>query len=593
MQRCMKFILCPLLGTTSQASRILIWERRSDAPVKVHNQPSSILEVDEGSDAWRHSATLLVSSMHLPRCLALDVGDGSQATLRCGVQALLLATAGAAQGSSNVKSKIKNSGEGGHEAPGIAEVFRLDPRSSSTSVWGWDESREITPKPRSPALQWQCETAITCATMLSTFLYEKQPLSDEGPVAEGRLGTTVRSCASDRSGTASRSLYRLLACGSEDGNVRLVSLSGNLPVGDLSLPVGDRSMLSLPSPHEACIAARRTPAGGCTRARGWPLLSLTSVAPETELGLLVGAYCWGFALWQASNQNLVNIFGREEVHLPLPTPVEVCASGFRLVLLTHATPLDESPVIYHRPHWSSSSLDGYAARVPEFAENEPLGFIAVSAGLRWERPASLQELVQSFTIMRCRAKRHGSFSCSALGRADACDDANPCNARAPLVELAVNGAYLIAMLMNEVVCVWHQRTTLLLHTIRLGDGPQNLSWSLLTSYPTMTRHDLEDKILLLESTTAGIVLHAWHSSQEKKGESGHVPLAVCRVGTDRQPAPQQVGEICFAASRTRAPAIAQPTSQSLEGFQDALLAGASQESDAPMAMTPQLPQFIY
>ena len=95
----------------------------------------------------------------------------------------------------------------------------------------------------------------------------------------------------------------LLALGGDDGRVRLWRLT-NPP---------SEAWDWLPAPHDERPSLLRHGCGDVARGNGEELgLSATSVlglcALPGELGLLVGGYAWGCALWQVGARTLVNIF---------------------------------------------------------------------------------------------------------------------------------------------------------------------------------------------------------------------------------------------------------------------------------------------
>ena len=107
----------------------------------------------------------------------------------------------------------------------------------------------------------------------------------------------------------------LLALGSVDGHVRLRRLS---------VPPSEQ-WETLPSPHdeEPCVlrgtSTSDVGAGGEERAEASPVLALCALS--SELGLLVGAFAWGAALWQLTSRQLINVFERQGFPSPPPTTV--------------------------------------------------------------------------------------------------------------------------------------------------------------------------------------------------------------------------------------------------------------------------------
>lgn len=557
-----------------------------DAPAALVGvgQPPAEMDPHNETATWVHTATLTVGSREALCCVALDGGQRLAAYLGCSQAQLLAAGGGLRAGTA-----------GGADDPfrmGVAVVFRLDPPVCSASAsWHGEQGRGATPPACPPALRWECDSPVTCAAMLTASLCET---SEDDVSRAGESGVSNRRTGASHQGVGylGRSVGgaqptmercgRLLAVGRVDGRVQLVTLNGAAPSGRRSL---------LPAPHDSCAVAVRSGASD-SGASGWPLLGLAPVAPRASLGLLVGAYEWGAALWQVHSHTLINVFSRAEPHAPLSCRAPGGGTGDLVVAVSVGATPGAAAESSRRRLWASAISDDDPN--PLAAADELLGYFAISAEWRWRPAVSPGELVHSFALTRTGCTAHRAFSSTLPGQGMEEGASRGERARGrPVIGLAASGSYLAATLAGGWACVWDQMTAECLLTLRFHLETPAFPCITLVD-PSEPPPEESSRIALLQPRGCGVMLRACALPLAAAAAPEPVPLALCSVGRRRRPALQLESA---ALLRMRMPAPAPPSaqiaSQSLDGFQEELqLTNLSQGSDISMS-TPRKPQFIY
>jgi len=523
-----------------QSARVLLWER---APRGAATQGPGSRPVSH-SESWVHTTTFCAGACDSLSCVAFETELDAHAHAG---QMLLFATAGVLCGA-----------DGRPEAAGGAVVFRIDPLGSSDFM-GWGAARAPAAL-HPPARRCHTESAVTCAAMLRTFFY------DDG----GGAGTID---------PGAEGVSRLLALGCENGRVQLLPLSDG--GGGATTPP-----LLLPAPHDTCAIARREGAGADD---GWPLLALVCVAPRAEMGLLVGGYQWGAALWQAPNRVLLNVFGRAEPHAQLPSLTPGDCAGMLISVSpsgADALPTPGAGTDGRRRLWTIDETD--EPDDTEVGPNEVLGFVAVSAEWRWRPISSDLELVHSFALTRAGCTPHRSFL-SPLAEQGRGTDA--------IVGLAANGAYLAGTLRSGWACVWSQANAACLRMVRAS--PDALLFPCIsTSLSAAAQQESGSPVVILQPCGNAVLLHACTMPRgaDACSSPSPVPLAVCSVGADG-PTPRRPWEPSPPPPMpTAAPAAAVHMcgSQSLSGFADDMVVLSQRsEADSLSSTNTPKPQFVY
>lgn len=191
-------------------------------------------------------------------------------------------------------------------------------------------------------------------------------------------------------GGISRSLQHVLALGGADGHVRLWWLHGGRCEDEIS------EARVLPSPYAESYELAACPQATTAASNGGGLrvvLALECVSAHLGLGLLVGVYAWGAALWQVAPWSeggsvLINMW-RRGAHplrtLPPPLPVNNIA-----------------PLLLARSPRAMDSCVIDASREFHVEPTDPLGHVLVGAALGWAAPpdTTAEALVHSFTFSR-------------------------------------------------------------------------------------------------------------------------------------------------------------------------------------------------
>ena len=208
--------------------------------------------------------------------------------------------------------------------------------------------------------------------------------------------------------------------------------------------------LRLPAPHDE--HPELADAGGAA------VRALAVISPETGLGLVIGVYGWGAALWQLPSRTLNNVFlcearverlprGTDE-RLPRGTDEQLPRGTDWTALFTWAGPraaADASPV-----------ADGHS----EIGMNTTLGHVVVGAALGWvSNPPPPTAMAHSFTLTRGACTHQ---------RAYAAPDDSMYSRTTMLTAIAAGDAHLIGCGADGATMVWNLQNTTCVRVIVPG-----------------------------------------------------------------------------------------------------------------------------
>ena len=303
--------------------RVDVWEPRSPAGMVTEQQSAptaaaaaAAAAAIAGSDiSWRHTLTLEGANSSAFDCMAsMPVsippnGGGLPASshpllVACGY----IGDVGVAPHPPSAAPR------GGIAAPAPpasgASIFRLDDASRAAAArrdsWGLVEAdgKVATPPPcRRAARHLRTPTRPTCALLLRTSALEGLSAPD--------------------------GLH--LALGGDDGHVRMWRLTHPISEAAETLPAPHHERPSLVASHAPAASGGGSSGGG---SRVEALCELPG-----ELGLLLGAFAWGVALWQVGSRSLINLFEREGGPAHSPPPPCMVEDASRLISAITPPPL--------------------------------------------------------------------------------------------------------------------------------------------------------------------------------------------------------------------------------------------------------------
>ena len=128
-----------------------------------------------------------------------------------------------------------------------------------------------------------------------------------------------------------------------------------------------------------------------SRAGGGAVHALAAISPETGLGLVIGVYEWGAALWQLPSRTLNNVFTCEPrvERLPRGADERLPRGADWTGLLTYAGPRAAAGV--------AVVADGHS----EIGVNDILGHVVIGAALGWvSNRGPPTALAHSFALTR-------------------------------------------------------------------------------------------------------------------------------------------------------------------------------------------------
>lgn len=276
----------------------------------------------------------------------------------------------------------------------------------------------------------------------------------------------------------------LLAIGATDGRVRLWRLTHPASTNWDELPA--------PSDERPALAACGV--GGSARAAVLDLCALPG-----NLGLLVGGFAWGAALWQVGSRTLVNIFERQG-HPSLSPPQQLYAAGLehrQAAALVAALP---SP---------AASLDGTVASdsAARLGPDDALGCFVVASALCWVDSTSAgdEPLARTFALTRrtCEPRGPGFYRSRdeattgtavglAVGGGRACT---------MLVCLASDASYVSGTDARGINYVWNARLGVCLAALCAGPAAARV---LGCSHAASSRDDERTTLLLLVAMANGL-----------------------------------------------------------------------------------------
>ena len=187
-----------------------------------------------------------------------------------------------------------------------------------------------------------------------------------------------------------------LVVGGTDGHVRLMRLTN---------PSAE-TWEALPSPHDTRPSLMGAANGGGGESSDRESLAVGSLCALCGyLGLLVGAFEWGAALWQVGTRTLINIFERQEWAPSASLRPAAPLAAFRPRWSVWATPraadvtpidascpeggggLDATSLLVALPQPSASARDDDDEQAEQAvpAADEVLGCVVVASALRWVR----------------------------------------------------------------------------------------------------------------------------------------------------------------------------------------------------------------
>ena len=271
-----------------------------------------------------------------------------------------------------------------------AAIFRLDAPARLPL------STLPAPPPRQAMMRLSCPGhVVTCAAIIVTFLP-----NDNDPCV------------------GSEKSAQFLAIGSNDGVIRIWIVCGGSDQG-CNWPQ------SLPLPHEYV-----------SDIGDKGVHSLAVCSPECELGILVGAYNFGAAMWQVATRTLLQVFGIEE-----PRIGSFRGSGGCMQAMAN----DDD---------ATDSLARHLADNSSIPLNCVLGILVVDASLRWRvkdesgcaMPEDALAMSFAFSLSGCALRR--KFQASSMG--------------SHLISLHCGERCVAAVTDAEEAVVWDDRTGTLL-----------------------------------------------------------------------------------------------------------------------------------
>lgn len=364
----------------------------------------------------------------------------------------------------------------------------------------------------------------------------------------------------------------LLALGGADGHVRLWRLTH---------PASEARYV-LPAPHDErpSLATGNTAAGDADGAPAHPqgaVLSLTAL--PGQLGLLVGGFAWGAAMWQVGSRTLVNLFERQGYPERPLTPLAWGGDDYqcdRAAAEAHAIHI-ASLIVALPTEQNATQHDATDLRVA-VGIDDALGRVIVGSACRWIEPPLLlppqqpvrgslgPTLAQTFAISRgaCR-DCEPSFCAVSAHTQEAC---RADSATRRLVWLTSDAMHVVGATTDGLVHVWgaysgHCRAI-------LSHGPATSLLACVLPRSPMERGVHSCALLLLEGSTRRLqrCTIRWSDDAPHAGFPGEAAL-----DDDNG---EHVEHVDSGLHRGGIPPAAAEESQCLAGFSEEL--GGSQMS---------------
>ena len=320
-----------------------------------------------------------------------------------------------------------------------AVIFNLG--SSAHSIIWHGPMRLEQPSCFEPTKRIRCPCAVTCGVLfpLAAAALEERPGRDMAGGGEGQVAQ----------GGISHELEQVLALGGADGRVRLSWLDGAHCEHEMS----EQRLLPSPYAESRELAMWVHADNGCGSGSGGyntrAVLALECISAHSNLGLLVGSYAWGAAMWQVAPWSqggsvLINMWQRGSHPLRnIPPPMDAFAP---LLLAVGPRVVDRDSI--------PCSRDFHAEPA------DTLGHVLVGAALGWAASSDMatEALVHSFTLSRA--------NCSIGKRYVATADSSGRSVSGDLVCLAASDELLSGCDGQGSTIVWDLSSTQCLLVLR-------------------------------------------------------------------------------------------------------------------------------